>query len=338
MSAPRFGISATSMPSTRSRNARRAPHSITRLCPRCRKGVAVVLRYSVTTLRHAVSVATRPDRRPRALERQRRARARVDKTKPRRVQRHAWWRRRERPSITRVADYRRSDLDHVQPDLMGPPVSRRQATSVARSPNRSRTSTCVTARRPAHGPVDDLHVRRKRARDQRQIRPLQVVVAKPARQLDVRVRGLREHDQPAGLEIDPMDDEHRRRARAARRAYRPGCCGRSPAWAPSAARRLVDDDDVVVFEHDRVRPAAGARRRCAPHVRSPSSRATSAPPITATTSSPLCIGRPAIFTRRPPTNTPPMSSSTRACRRDRPLDPRREHLIQTPPRRRRQRR
>ena len=38
----------------------------------------------------------------------------------------------------------------------------------------------------------------------------------------------------------------------------------------------------------------------------------------ATTSSPARIGRPAILMRRPSTNTPPMSSSTRACRRDRP--------------------
>ena len=226
--------------------------------------------------------------------------------------------RRERPSITRVADYRCSKLDHVQPNLMGPP----------------RLQPAGDQRRPVAEPFPDLHVRDRAppahqadrspsrptgnaARHQRPDTP----APGRGREIGATARGSRppfSRTRPARWSRDRSGERRTRaRRRAAVRGDRPGCCGRSPAWARSAGRTACRPDDVVVFEHDRegrqLALVLAARRPSGPSV----ARA-SAPPMTATTSSPACIGRPAILTRRPSTNTPPMSSSTRACRRDRP--------------------
>ena len=77
---------------------------------------------------------------------------------------------------------------------------------------RRRVLVALPGSEPPHRAIDDLQVVWKRARDHREVGALQIVIAKPARQLEVRVIVLGEDDQAAGLEIDAMDDGHGRRS------------------------------------------------------------------------------------------------------------------------------
>ena len=211
------------------------------------------------------------------------------------------------------------------------PVSSRQATSVARSPNRSRISTCVTARRPPTGRSISFTSVGKRARHHRQVRPLQIVIAKAVRQLAVRVRRLREHDQPAGLEIDPVDDEHRPGAGPPRRADRPGCCGRSPASARSAGRTACRRRTMSSSSNTTAN--TGSWRSSSPRAARPvfGVARASAPPMTATTTSPAYIGLAGDL------DPPAVDEHAADVQQDARLPPRqarhprRQHLIQAPP-------
>ena len=196
------------------------------------------------------------------------------------------------------------------------PAGRRAA--LRWSPNRSRISTWVTARRPPTG-RSITFTSGKRSRDQRQIDALEVVVAKPAPTAR-RSRPGSSRTRPARWSRDRCGG---RRAPAARPGAASEQVGQVVAVAlrrgrGQQARRLSTTTTSVVFEHDREGGQAASRRRRAPRARSLGGARQRARPVTATTSSPACIGRPATLTRRPSTNTPPMSSSTRACRRDSP--------------------
>ena len=103
------------------------------------------------------------------------------------------------------------------------------------------------------GRVDPRDAVRERAGHDRQVRALEIVGAEALGKRAVgRVR-LREHQEPAGLEVDPVDHEDRPAARASfqqRRQVVPVALRRGRRQQPG---RLVDDDDVRVLEHDRER-------------------------------------------------------------------------------------
>ena len=82
--------------------------------------------------------------------------------------------------------------------------------------------------------------------------------------------------------------------------------------------RFVDDDQVLVLVTRRRTGGSAARRRRAPPAPAARSPAPARRPGRPGSVSPARAGRPATLTRRPSTKTPPMSSSTRACRRDSP--------------------
>ena len=197
------------------------------------------------------------------------------------------------------------------------PVSRRQRSSVARAPRRSSTATCVTARLPPTGAIDDARVVGEGARDDGQVLAAEIVRAKFFGQRAVGVLGLREDEQAARLEIDAVHDVHGRAARAPREQAREVVAVALGRGRREQARRLVDDDDVLVLEDDR----EGRQARLVARARLAARRGRRALERAADVRDDLLAGvheLPAIFTRRPSTNTPPMSMSSRARRRDRP--------------------
>ena len=172
------------------------------------------------------------------------------------------------------------------------PVSSRQATSVARSPNRSRTSTCVTARRPPTGPIDQLRRPRETRPPPRPDRPAR----DRGRESGATARGSRPRSSrtpPGRWSRDRCGGRRSTGPRPGRRARRSARLLRSLSGvgAVSSPAGLSTTHDVLVLEHDRVRrqPALVPAARRAPGLLV--ARA-SAPPITATTSSPACIGSP----------------------------------------------
>src|SRR6266496_944859 len=181
MSAPLLRSSATPMPGYRPPPPNIMPvlpgfdHET--FAPRSdtKNEAVTLLRYRVAPRRFGEPLLQ--VRRPRALERQRRAGPRVSEAELGRVQRHPGRGRRERTPIARVADHRRADLDHVQPDLVRPP--RLEPTGHERRPVAEPFPDLDVrdGAPPPDRPIDHLYLVGEAPDDRREVGALEIVVA-----------------------------------------------------------------------------------------------------------------------------------------------------------------